>query len=85
MVYTKGGTMTLAKLFKNGRSQAVRLPKGYRFENEDEVIIKKIDGIVVLIPKSRLMDAFTQSLDEFPEDFAIERNADTPQERNPEL
>ena len=76
--------MTTAKLFTNGRSQAVRLPKDYRFEDE-EVIIKKIDGIVMLIPKSRMMDVFTQSLDEFPEDFDIERNADIPQERNPEL
>ena len=76
--------MTTAKLFTNGRSQAVRLPRDYRFEG-DEVIIKKIDGIVMLIPKSRMMDAFTQSLDEFPEDFAIERNADIPQERNLEL
>ena len=76
--------MTTAKLFTNGRSQAVRLPKDCRFE-DDEVIIKKIDGIVMLIPKSRLMDAFTQSLDEFPEDFEIERNTDIPQERNPEL
>lgn len=76
--------MTTAKLFTNGRSQAVRLPRDYRFEGE-EVIIKKIDGIVMLIPKSRMMDAFTQSLDEFPEDFSIERDADTPQDRNPEL
>ena len=81
MVYTKGGAMTTAKLFTNGRSQAVRLPRDCRFE-DDEVIIKKINGIVMLIPKSRLMDAFTQSLDEFPEDFDIERDNDVPQERN---
>ena len=73
--------MTTAKLFTNGRSQAVRLPRDCRFE-DDEVIIKKINGIVMLIPKSRLMDAFTQSLDEFPEDFDIERDNDVPQERN---
>ena len=74
--------MTTAKLFNNGRSQAIRLPKGYRFEDDDEIVIKKVEGIVMLIPKSRLMDAFTQSLDEFPEDFDIERNNDVPQERN---
>ena len=33
--------MTTAKLFENGRSQAVRLPKEYRF-NGDEVIINKV-------------------------------------------
>lgn len=41
-----------AKLFQNGQSQAVRLPKEFRFENLKEVFIKKINGMVVLIPKS---------------------------------
>ena len=30
-----------AKLFKNGGSQAVRLPKGYRFEGQDEVAVSR--------------------------------------------
>ncbi len=34
-------TMDTAKVFENGRSQAVRLPKEYRFE-EDHVYIKKL-------------------------------------------
>ena len=38
-----------AKLFENGRSQAVRLPKEYRFEG-DEVRINKIGDIVILVP-----------------------------------
>ena len=42
--------MTTAKLFENGRSQAVRLPKEYRF-NGDEVIINKVGNIVLLMPK----------------------------------
>jgi antitoxin VapB len=33
-----------AKIFKNGQSQAVRLPKEYRFENQEELFIKKIDN-----------------------------------------
>ncbi len=41
--------MKTAKLFMNGRSQAVRLPKEFRFEG-DEVYIKKIGASVVLIP-----------------------------------
>ena len=34
--------MTAAKLFMNGRSQAVRLPKEFRFDDEEEVLIKRI-------------------------------------------
>jgi antitoxin VapB len=41
--------MDTAKLFKTGRSQAVRLPKAYRFEG-DEVYIKRVGPAVVLLP-----------------------------------
>ena len=41
--------MMTAKLFENGRSQAVRLPKEYRF-NGDEVAINKVGDIVILMP-----------------------------------
>ena len=44
--------MESAKIFINGRSQAVRLPKAYRFEG-NEVYIKKISGGVLLIPKGQ--------------------------------
>ncbi len=66
--------MFTAKLFQNGRSQAVRLPKEFRFEgNVDEVIIKKIGKAVVLISKKELKDAFLHSLSKFPDDFNIDR------------
>jgi len=42
-----------AKLFKSGGSQAVRLPKGYRFEGEDEVLIYRNGQRVILEPKRR--------------------------------
>jgi antitoxin VapB len=42
-----------AKLFKSGGSQAVRLPKGYRFEGQDEVVIYRVGYRVVLEPKRR--------------------------------
>jgi antitoxin VapB len=42
--------MQTAKLFKNGRSQAVRLPKAFRFEG-DEVYVKRVPGGVVLLSK----------------------------------
>jgi antitoxin VapB len=57
-----------AKLFANGRSQAVRLPKEYAFSG-DEVYIKKIDGVVLLIPKSDPWKPFFDSLSKFSNDF----------------
>jgi antitoxin VapB len=60
-----------AKLFQNGQSQAVRLPKEFRFENLKEVFIKKINGMVVLIPKSdkTVWDTMFDNLDNFSDDF----------------
>jgi antitoxin VapB len=43
-------SMQTARIFNNGNSQAVRLPKEFRFE-EDEVIIKKVGDMVILLPK----------------------------------
>jgi len=42
--------INIAKIFENVRSQAVRLPKEYRF-NDSEIFVKKINDIVLLIPK----------------------------------
>ena len=53
--------MMTAKLFENGRSQAVRLPKEYRF-NGDEVAINKVGDIVILMPKENKWSAFLNSL-----------------------
>ena len=63
--------MTTAKLFQNGQSQAVRLPKEFRFDNLKEVFIKKVNGMVVLIPKSdkSVWGKMYDNLDEFSDDF----------------
>jgi antitoxin VapB len=42
--------MQTARIFNNGNSQAVRLPKEFRFD-EDEVVIKKVGDMVILLPK----------------------------------
>jgi antitoxin VapB len=64
--------MQTAKLFKNGRSQAVRLPKDCRF-NGDDVYIKKFEKIVILIPKDNPWAGMVESLDHFTEDYMEER------------
>jgi len=60
-----------AKLFQNGQSQAVRLPKEFRFENMKEVFIKKVNGMVVLIPKTdkSVWDNMFDNLENFSDDF----------------
>jgi antitoxin VapB len=60
--------MQTAKLFNNGRSQAVRLPKELRFSGED-VYIKKIGNMVVLLPKNDPWSPLVSSLDQFSADF----------------
>ncbi|MGN0293898.1 MAG: antitoxin [Lachnospiraceae bacterium] len=60
--------MMTAKLFENGRSQAVRLPKECRFQGE-EVAVNKIGEIVILIPKEKKWAGFMESLNLFSDDF----------------
>ncbi|HAA74701.1 TPA: AbrB/MazE/SpoVT family DNA-binding domain-containing protein [Candidatus Latescibacteria bacterium] len=64
--------METAKVFTNGRSQAVRLPKSCRFEGK-EVYIKKLMGAVVLVPKADSWKSLVDSLDQFSPDFMEER------------
>jgi antitoxin VapB len=64
--------MKTAKLFMNGQSQAVRLPKEFRFEGA-EVLIRKVGNAVVLLPASRSWDTMMASLVKFPADFMQER------------
>ncbi|MCG8689429.1 MAG: antitoxin [Desulfobacterales bacterium] len=73
--------METAKLFKNGRSQAVRLPVKYRFEG-DEVYIKKTRDGVLLMPISQsIWDKWEDNLSNFDESFMTERNQPKYQER----
>ena len=73
--------MMTAKVFENGRSQAVRLPKECRFDT-DEVAVNKIGDIVLLIPKTNKWSSFMQAIDMFSDDFMEEeRNDGLKQER----
>lgn len=64
--------MNTAKLFRTGRSQAVRLPKEFRFEGT-EVYIKRVGNGVLLLPKEENpWQSLFDSLEEF--EGTIERN-----------
>ncbi|TGK05894.1 AbrB/MazE/SpoVT family DNA-binding domain-containing protein [Leptospira selangorensis] len=65
--------MNRAKIFKNGDSQAVRLPKEYRFKGK-EVYIHKEGEIVVLTPIEDAVDRLWNTLNEFSNDLKIERD-----------
>ena len=64
--------MNTAKLFKNGKSQAVRLPKQFKFKGS-EVYIKRIGRNVMLIPKDDPWESLISSLDNFSDDFMADR------------
>ena len=61
-------TMETAKLFQNGHSQAVRLPRAFRMPGE-EVFIEKFGETTLLIPKQDPWQALFNSLDQFSDDF----------------
>ena len=60
--------METAKIFENGRSQAVRLPQKYRFQ-ADEVVIQKLGDAVLLVPKESLWNTFLDGVNSFTEDI----------------
>ena len=60
--------MQTAKLFRNGRSQAVRLPKEFQFRGE-EVLIQRHGEAVLLVPHEKSWEVFMEGLSGFSEDF----------------
>lgn len=65
--------MQTARLFMNGRSQAVRLPKCCRFRGK-AVYVRKLGGLVMLIPMDDPLSSLVGSLKHFTEDFMADRN-----------
>ncbi len=65
--------MQTAKIFINGRSQAVRLPKEFRFSGND-VYIKKIGKMVILLPKDDPWASLANIFDQFTDDFMETRD-----------
>ena len=63
--------MQTARLFLNGRSQAVRLPKEYQFKGED-VYIQRVGEAVILFPVDKEWEVFLHGLNSFSSDFMSE-------------
>ena len=64
--------MDTAKIFENGKSQAVRLPKAYRLKGK-EAYITQIGDAIILLPKRNKWDSLIASLNKFSDDFMSER------------
>jgi antitoxin VapB len=71
--------MNTAKLFPNGRSQAVRLPKEFQFSS-DEVYVNKVGGVVMLFPHDQGWTPLAASLDRFTRDYMEIRDQGGPAE-----
>ena len=62
-----------AKLFTNGRSQAVRIPKAYQFEGVDEVILRREGDALIVIPARKSWTSFADEVPRADDDFMAER------------
>jgi antitoxin VapB len=72
--------MQTAKVFMNGRSQAVRLPKEFRFQC-DEVVVKRVGDAIMLFPKEYRATAVKEALDGLDPEFRLEREQPKEQQR----
>lgn len=76
--------MRIAKIFKSGNSQALRLPKDFQFQCDEVEIFKRNGELIVReIPKN-LAEAFTL-LTKLPADFFAEDRIDTPPQERGDL
>lgn len=81
-IYYERQVLKQAKLFRNGQSQAVRLPKEFRFEGEF-VYVKKSGSAVVLLPAKGFWDPLVNSLGAFSDDFMTGREQPPAEKREP--
>lgn len=73
--------MAKARVFKSGNSQAVRLPKEFRFEVDEVDILRRGSEVVLRAPKGSLSRAFS-AMASMPKDFMSGRRRDSkPQKR----
>jgi antitoxin VapB len=73
-----------AKLFRNGRSQAVRLPAEYRFEGSEVYVRRDPEtGDVILSRRPESWNGFFELMSgiDIPEDFLSDRKDSPPQKR----
>lgn len=65
--------MTTAKIFQNGRSQAVRLPKEFRFSCS-EVVVRHLGNGLLLLPLENSWEILDSAMSLFEPEFKLLRN-----------
>lgn len=74
--------MPLAKVFKSGDSQAIRLPKEFRLHAKQVELLRQGTDILIREPKGNDLSSAFEALASMPEDFFADgRSDDPPQER----
>ena len=72
----------MCSIIRNRKSQAVRLPKNFRFHGK-EVFIQRLGKAVILVPKEDAWETFLSGLEEFTDDFFADgRGQDVPSKRD---
>ena len=64
--------LNITRPFVTGRSQAVRIPKEYRFDDGEELVINRIGDSIMITPKKSLASAFFSGASLLDDDFMIE-------------
>lgn len=64
---------TSVRLFTNGRSQAVRIPKAYRFQGVSEVLIRKEGDALIIVPARKTWTSYAEDAPAVGNDFMAER------------
>ena len=72
--------MRSAKIFQNGQSQAVRLPKEFRFKGK-EVFIKRLGNAVILLPADDWWGPMDRNIGKFTDDFMDVRDQGVAEDR----
>lgn len=72
-----------AKIFQNGGSQAVRLPKSCRFEDQDQVIVRRVGKKVILEPADEWSSDFLACLGAWHDDIPRPSAKPVGAKRNP--
>ncbi len=62
-----------AKLFTNGRSQAVRIPKALQFEGVAEVVLRKQGDALLIVPVRKSWPSFADEVPAVDDDFMSDR------------
>ena len=77
--------MPIAKVFKSGNSQAIRLPKEFRLQVKQVELLRQGDDILIRQPEQRTLASAFQALASMPDDFFAEGRIDPPPQEREEF